>query len=234
MQSDWQMAFWSVPTNSYNPWSNKNDANLESILSLNHFPIKESNSKVLIILIFVTNWQYIYTGCLNMICQTSNQHFFRSKLHSKQKPFIFGILGRGDLCIDNQFLGSLPCTAFTASYLKYSIFLMILWRKACIMFQAKMTSVQLEWPIPFHSMVIASFWVHPLSLKRVTKFVDSTIATGEAALWKAKRFVVLASHAKPSGRPSPDLPVDKPARLHNTLKPQGSLKPSITLDEAWH
>ena len=80
--------------------------------------------------------------------------FFWTKLHSKQKPFIFGILSRGDLCIDNQFLGCLPCAASTASYLKDTTFLMILCRKACVMFQAKMTSVQLEWPIPFHSIAI--------------------------------------------------------------------------------
>ena len=115
-----------------------------------------------------------YTGCLNTICQTSNQHFFRTKLHSKQKPFIFGILSRGDLCMDNQFLGCLPCTASTASYLKDAIFLMIQWRKACLIFQAKMISLQLEWPIPFHSMVIASFWGQ--------KYINSWDLTSEAVL----------------------------------------------------
>ena len=100
--------------------------------------------------------------------------FFWTKLHSKQKPFIFGILSRGDLCIDNQFLGCLPCAASTASYLKDTTFLMILCRKACVMFQAKMTSVQLEWPIPFHSMAIASFWGQ--------KYIDSWDLTSEAVL----------------------------------------------------
>ena len=66
-----------------------------------------------------------YTGCLKTICQTSNQHFFRTKLHSKQKPFIFGTLSKGDLCMDNQFLDCLPYTASTASNLKDAIFLMI-------------------------------------------------------------------------------------------------------------
>ena len=96
------------------------------------------------------------------------------KWHSKQKPFICGILSRGDLCMDNQFLGCLPCTASTASYLKDAIFLMILWRKACVMFQAKMTPVQLEWPIPFHSVAIAFFWGQ--------KYIDSWDLTSEAVL----------------------------------------------------
>ena len=70
-------------------------------------------------------WWIQYTGCLNTICHTSNKNLFRTKLHSKQKLLIFGILSRGDLCMDNQFLGCLPCTASTASYLKDAIFLMI-------------------------------------------------------------------------------------------------------------
>ena len=67
----------------------------------------------------------VTTGCLNLLCPTSNQQFFSTKWHSKQKPFIFRILSRGDLCMDNQFLGCLPCTASTASYLKDAIFLMV-------------------------------------------------------------------------------------------------------------
>ena len=74
------------------------------------------------------------TGCLNLLCPTSNQHFFRLKWHSKQKALIFGILSRGDLCMDNQILGCLPYTASTASYLKDAIFLMIQWRKTCLIF----------------------------------------------------------------------------------------------------
>ena len=76
--------------------------------------------------------------------------------------------------MDNQFLGCLPCTASTASYLKDAIFLMIQWRKACLIFQAKMISLQLEWPIPFHSMVIASFWGQ--------KYINSWDLTSEAVL----------------------------------------------------
>ena len=114
------------------------------------------------------------TGCLNTICQTSNQHLFRAKLHSKQKPFIFGILRRGDLCMNSQFLGCLPYTASTVSYLKDAIFLMIQWRKACLIFQNKMISLQLEWPIPFHSKVIGSFWGQ--------KYINSWDLTAEAVL----------------------------------------------------
>ena len=53
-----------------------------------------------------------------MLCPTSNQDFFRLKQHSKQKALIFGILSRGDLCMDNQILGCLPYTASTASDLQ--------------------------------------------------------------------------------------------------------------------
>ena len=94
------------------------------------------------------------TGCLNPICLTSNQHF-RTKLYSKQKPYIFGIQSRGDFFMDNQFLGCFLAQLLQPhTHLKDAIFLMILWRKNCLIFQAKMTSVQLEWPIPFHSIAI--------------------------------------------------------------------------------
>ena len=48
------------------------------------------------------------TGCLNKNCQTSNQLIFRIRWHFKKKLFIFVILSRGDLCMDNQFLGCHP------------------------------------------------------------------------------------------------------------------------------
>ena len=76
-------------------------------------------------------FKILYTGCLNMLCPTSNQKIFRINWHSKQNPLIFGILSRGDLCMENQFLGCLPYTASTASYLKDAIFLMIQRRKTC-------------------------------------------------------------------------------------------------------
>ena len=60
----------------------------------------------------------LYTGCLNMLSQTSNQQFFRIECHIKQKPYIFGILSREDLCLDNHFLVNLLYTASTASYIK--------------------------------------------------------------------------------------------------------------------
>jgi hypothetical protein len=60
----------------------------------------------------------ILTGCLNMICQTSNQHIFWIKWHFKQKLLIFGILSRGDLSMDNQFLACLSYAASTASDLQ--------------------------------------------------------------------------------------------------------------------
>ena len=44
------------------------------------------------------------TGCLNLLCPTSNQHFLRLKWHSKQKPSIFGMLSRGDLCLVHRFI----------------------------------------------------------------------------------------------------------------------------------
>ena len=84
--------------------------------------------------------------------------FFRINWHSKQKTFIFGILSRGDICMDNQLLGCLPYTASTASYLRDAIFLMNQWRKTCLIFQAKMIPLQLESNISLHSMASASFW----------------------------------------------------------------------------
>ena len=47
---------------------------------------------------------FSFTGCLNMLCPTSNQHFFRLKWHSKHKPSIFGMLSRGDLCLVHRFI----------------------------------------------------------------------------------------------------------------------------------
>ena len=71
-------------------------------------------------------------------------------------------------------LRCLPYTASTASYLKDTIFLMIQWRKTCLIFQAKMISLQLEWHIPLHSMALVSFWGQ--------KYIDSWDLTSEAVL----------------------------------------------------
>ena len=70
--------------------------------------------------------------------------------------------------------------------------------------------------------------VHPLSTEKIRKLVDSTVNMGEAALRKAERFA--AQGDKPTAR----TPVDRPDRLDNTLKPEGCLKRSITLEEARH
>ena len=109
-----------------------------------------------------------------MICQTSNQHIFRIRWHFKQILCIFRNLNRGDLCMDNQFLGCLPYTASTASYLKDAIFLMIQWRKPCLNFQDKMIYLQLEWHTPWHSMALVSFWGQ--------KYIGSWDLTSKAVL----------------------------------------------------
>ena len=72
------------------------------------------------------------------------------------------------------------------------------------------------------------------SLKKVSKSLAATVAMGEAALRKAELFVVLGSKAESSIRPSSDLPIDKPDCLDNTLKPEGGLKRSMSLEEARH
>ena len=94
-----------------------------------------------------------------------------------EKQLIFGILNRGDLCIDNQCLGCLPYTASTASYLKGAIFLMIQWRKTCLIFQAKMISLQLNIHSPLHSMVFRgqkyiNFW--DLTSEAVLRLFEAT------------------------------------------------------------
>ena len=68
--------------------------------------------------------------------------------------------------------------------------------------------------------------VHPLSTEKIRKLVDSTVNMGEAALRKAERFT--AQGDKPTAR----TPVDRPDLLDNTLKPDGYLKRSMTLEEA--
>ena len=76
--------------------------------------------------------------------------------------------------------------------------------------------------------------IQPLSLDRVSAFVRSTVATGEAALHKAEGFVILGSKPKLPVRPSSEPPTDKPDCLDNTLKLEGHLKRSMTLEEARH
>ena len=54
----------------------------------------------------------LYTGCLNLLCPTSNQDFF------KQKALILGILSRGDLCLIHDLLIFILYSASTASDLQ--------------------------------------------------------------------------------------------------------------------
>ena len=58
------------------------------------------------------------------------------------------------------------------------------------------------------------------------------LATGEAALRKAKQFVVLGTRPRSPARPPTEPPADKLDRLDNTLKPDGNLKWTMTLEEA--
>ena len=68
--------------------------------------------------------------------------------------------------------------------------------------------------------------------KRVNTFLRDVLATGEAALRKAEQFVVLGTRPRSPARPPTEPPVDKLERLDNTLKPDGNLKRTMTLEEA--
>ena len=74
--------------------------------------------------------------------------------------------------------------------------------------------------------------IQPLSLDRVSTFVRSTVPTGEAALRNTERFVVLGSKPKSPVRPPTEPPTYKPDHLDNTLKPEGCLKRTMSLEEA--
>ena len=74
--------------------------------------------------------------------------------------------------------------------------------------------------------------IQPPNFDRVSTFMRSTVATGEAALRKAKRFVVLGSKPKSPVRPPTEPPTYKPDHFDNPLKPEGCLKRSMTLEEA--
>ena len=73
--------------------------------------------------------------------------------------------------------------------------------------------------------------IHPISTEKIRKLVDSTVHMGEAALRKAERFIAQHCGIAPTQKP-PNTPMDKPDRLDNTLKPDGCLKRSMTLEEA--
>ena len=62
------------------------------------------------------------TGCLNMLCNTSNQHFLMLKWYSKQKIFNLGILSRGDLCLIHSFNFFILYTASTPQIFRVSKF----------------------------------------------------------------------------------------------------------------
>ena len=68
--------------------------------------------------------------------------------------------------------------------------------------------------------------------ERVNTFLHEVLATGEAALRKAERFVVLSNRPRLLARPSTKPPADKLDCLDNTLKPDGNLKRTMTLEEA--
>ena len=57
----------------------------------------------------------------------------------------------------------------------------------------------------------------------VSSSVAETIATGEAALPKAKKFIVLGNNGRSPPRRTSDSPSDRPDCLDNTLKPAGLL-----------
>ena len=70
------------------------------------------------------------------------------------------------------------------------------------------------------------------NLNEVSKSVAETIATGEATLHKAERFIVLGNNGRSPSRATPDSQSEIPDRLDNTLKPAGSLTRDMTLEEA--
>ena len=72
---------------------------------------------------------FIFTGCLNLLCPTSNQDFFRLKWHSKQKALIFGILSWGDLCLIHDFFIIILYSASTASDL-HGVKIQVIWSHA--------------------------------------------------------------------------------------------------------
>ena len=99
-----------VGTNCFivNWWRSQNQSSKTAIIVWNMFRtdpkhpqlkwIRRSSKLVDKIKLSVT------TGCLNLLCPTSNQQFFRLEWHSKQKPSIFGMLSRGDLCLVHRFI----------------------------------------------------------------------------------------------------------------------------------
>ena len=74
--------------------------------------------------------------------------------------------------------------------------------------------------------------LQPPNFERVNTVLRNAIATGEAALRKAERFVVLSNRPRSPARSSTEPPADKLDCLDNTLKPEGCLKRTMTLEEA--
>ena len=91
--------------------------------------------------------------------------------------------------------------------------------------QASIDHIQLTWLEKRDEL-------QPPNFERVNTFLRNAIATGEAALRKAERFVVLSNRPRTPARPSTEPPADKLDRLDNTLKPEGCLKRTMTLEEA--
>ena len=74
--------------------------------------------------------------------------------------------------------------------------------------------------------------LQPPNFDRVSRFVRNTIVTGEAALRKAERFLVLGNRPKLLAHSPTEHHTDKLGCLVNSLKPEGCLKRTMSLEEA--
>ena len=91
--------------------------------------------------------------------------------------------------------------------------------------QASIDHIQLTWLEKRDEL-------QPPHFEQVNTFLRNATATGEAAFRKAEQFVVLSNRPRSPARTSTDPPSDKLDCLDNTLKPDGNLKRTMTLEEA--